>query len=71
MVRISPLPENLSNVPFTVHEARASGVPAKRLRANDLADGGRLIYLPAGREFQLTERARVLTAATPDAWIFP
>ncbi|MCX2750202.1 hypothetical protein OOZ51_20680 [Arthrobacter sp. MI7-26] len=69
MVRIIPLPEELSNRPFTVHESRAFGVPPKRLRAKDVSDGGRLIYLPAGREFALAERARVLAAATPSAWV--
>lgn len=69
MVRVTPLPEGLRESPFTVYEARALGVPAKRLRAKDLYDGGRLIHLPAGRRLELVERARVLTAATPGAWV--
>lgn len=69
MVRIIPLPEELSNRPFTVYESRALGVAPKRLRASDVSDGGRLIYLPAGHEFALAERARVLAAATPGAWV--
>jgi hypothetical protein len=69
MVRIKPLPESLRKLPFTVHDARALGVGPKRLRAQDLSDGGRLIYLPAGREVGLSERARVLAAATPGAWV--
>ena len=68
MVRIVPLPESLAQTPFTVYEARALGVPPKRLRAQDLSDGGRLIYLPAGRHLEIVERARVLAAATPGAW---
>lgn len=69
MVRIKPLPESLGNRPFTVYESQALGVAPKRLRARDLSDGGRLIYLPAGREFALADRARVLAAATPGAWV--
>lgn len=69
MVRISPLPESLTQTPFTVYESRLLGIPPKRLRAKDLSDGGRLIYLPAGRQLEIIERARVLTAATPGAWV--
>lgn len=69
MVRIAPLPESLVQKPFTVYQSRALGVQAKRLRARDLSDGGRLIYLPAGRPLEIAERARVLTAATPGAWV--
>ena len=69
MVRIAPLPESLAQTPFTVYESRVLGIPPKRLRAKDLSDGGRLIYLPAGRHLEIIERARVLTAATPGAWV--
>ncbi|MDD7836139.1 MULTISPECIES: endonuclease domain-containing protein [Paenarthrobacter] len=69
MVRISPLPEVLGIRPFTIYESRELGVPRKRLRAKDIEDGGRLIYLPRGADVDLLERARVLTAATPGAWI--
>ncbi|MFF2029922.1 hypothetical protein [Arthrobacter sp. NPDC058192] len=69
MGRITPLPESLGRAPFTVYESRALGVPPKRLRAKDLSDGGRLIYLPAGRQLEVLERARVLAAATPGAWV--
>ena len=69
MVRIVPLPESLAQTPFTVYESRALGIPPKRLRAQDLSDGGRLIYLPAGRQLEIVERARVLAAATPGAWV--
>src|SRR6478735_88322 len=69
MVRIVPLPGSLVRRPFTVYESRELGVQPKRLRAKDLSDGGRLIYLPAGRHLEVIERARVLTAATPGAWI--
>ena len=67
MVRIVPLPGSLVQTPFTVYESRALGVRPKRLRAHDLSDGGRLIYLPAGRHLEIAERARVLAAATPGA----
>ncbi|MBT8159119.1 MULTISPECIES: hypothetical protein [Arthrobacter] len=69
MVRIRPLPKELVSRPFTVYESRVLGVAPKRLRARDVSDGGRLIHLPAGREFVLAERARVLLAATPGAWV--
>ena len=65
MVRISPLPENLAQTPFTVYESRELGVSAKRLRARDLSDGGRLIYLPASRHLEVIDRARVLTQRHP------
>ncbi len=69
MVRISPLPASLRVAPFTVYESRALGVTPKRLRAKDLSHDGRLIYVPADRPPGLLERARVLTAATPGAWV--
>ncbi|MFH5878443.1 hypothetical protein [Arthrobacter sp. NA-172] len=69
MVRIIPLPEELGDRPFTVFESRALGVAPKWLRAGDVSDGGRLIHLPAGREFGLAERARALVAATPGGWV--
>jgi hypothetical protein len=56
MVRIVPLPGSLVQTPFTVYESRALGVRPKRLRAHDLSDGGRLIYLPAGRHLEIAER---------------
>ncbi|MDQ0031350.1 hypothetical protein [Arthrobacter bambusae] len=69
MVRIVPLPEELNDRPFTVYQSRVLCVPLKRLRARDVSDGGRLIHLPAGREFEFAERARILAAATPGAWV--
>ena len=65
----SPLPTHLSSVPFTVHEARAAGLSNGRLRSSDLASEGRLLYLPAGWDFEIRELARALSAATPGAWI--
>ena len=69
MARPTPLPDTLHQLPFTVYESRALGVTEKRLRAKDLADGGRLIYLPQGRALDLRERAKVLAMATPGAWV--
>jgi hypothetical protein len=65
----SPLPINLASAPFTVHEARAASLSSGRLRSSDLASAGRLLYLPAGWEFELAGLARALSAATPGAWI--
>ena len=64
----SPLPAPLA-VPFTVAEARAASVSSGRLRASDLLSAGRLLYLPAGWEFELPGMARALSAASPGAWI--
>jgi hypothetical protein len=64
-----PLPTHLSSLPFTVHEARAAGLSSGRLRSSDLASAGRLLYVPAGWEFELRGLARALSTATPGAWI--
>jgi len=66
---VSPLPAHLETIPFTVAEARAAGLSRGRLRSSDLASAGRLLYLPAGWEFELPAMARALCAATPGAWI--
>lgn len=69
MVTAKPLPEDLSKLPFTVYQARTLGVAQKRLRAKDLVGAGRLIRAHVGRDVSLIDRARVLCAATPDAWV--
>ncbi|MCU1435884.1 MAG: hypothetical protein JWR71_2609 [Pseudarthrobacter sp.] len=69
MVTAKPLPEELTKLPFTVYQARALDVAPGRLRAKDLVGAGRLIRTHAGRDLSLIERARVLSAATPDAWV--
>jgi hypothetical protein len=69
MVTARPLPETLAKLPFTIYQARDLGVASKRLRAKDLVGAGRLIRAHTGRELELAERARVLCAATPDAWV--
>ncbi|WP_427129855.1 DUF559 domain-containing protein [Pseudarthrobacter sp. S9] len=61
----APLPAHLSATPFTVHEARSASLSSGRLRSSDLVSAGRLLYLPAGWEFEI----RTLAAATPGAWI--
>ena len=66
---VSPLPAHLETIPFTVAEARAASLSRGRLRSSDLASAGRLLYLPAGWEFELPAMARALSAATPGAWI--
>ena len=66
---VSPLPAHLETIPFTVAEARAASLSRGRLRSSDLASAGRLLYLPAGWDFELTAMARALSAATPGAWI--
>ncbi|MDQ0663543.1 hypothetical protein QFZ35_002041 [Arthrobacter ulcerisalmonis] len=66
---VSPLPAHLESVPFTVSEARAANLSRGRLRSSDLASAGRLLYLPAGWEFELPSLARALSAATPGAWV--
>lgn len=72
MVSMRPpaaLPAHLASAPFTVYEARAATLGNARLRASDLVTAGRLLYLPAGWEFELRALARALSAATPGAWI--
>ncbi|WP_211876614.1 DUF559 domain-containing protein [Pseudarthrobacter albicanus] len=65
----APLPAHLSAAPFTVQEARAASLSSGRLRSSDLVSAGRLVYLPAGWEFEIRSLARALSAATPGAWI--
>ncbi|MFJ3956054.1 hypothetical protein [Arthrobacter sp. NPDC090010] len=69
MAKATALPGELRHRPFTTYESRAAGVPRKRLRAKDLLGTGRLIHVPAGVRPDLLERSRVLTKATPDAWV--
>src|SRR3954447_17718332 len=69
MVTSKPLPEELAKLPFTVYQARDLGVGSKRLHAKDLVSAGRLIRAHGGQDISLVERARVLCAATPDAWV--
>lgn len=69
MVNAKPLPAQLAKLPFTIYQARDLEVASKRLRAKDLRSGGRLIRQHAGMEPVLAERARILAAATPNAWV--
>lgn len=47
----------------------ASGVPLSRLRRKDVVNVGRGLYRPAAWDFDLEGAARVLSAASPGAWI--
>jgi hypothetical protein len=49
--------------------ARASGVTVHRLRRKDVINVGRGLYRPADWDFDLEGAARVLSAASPGAWI--
>ena len=66
---VSPLPAHLETIPFTVAEARAASLSRGRLRSSDVASAGRLLYVPAGWDFELPAMARAVSAATPGAWI--
>jgi Protein of unknown function (DUF559) len=63
------LPELLATAPFTFDSARASGLSANRLRRNDVVHVGRGLYRPSDWSFELEAAARVLSAASPGAWI--
>ncbi|UEL28744.1 DUF559 domain-containing protein [Pseudarthrobacter sp. L1SW] len=65
--QVLPLP--LATAPFTFASARASGVTLDRLRRNDVVNVGRGLYRPADWDFDLEDAARVLSAASPGAWI--
>ncbi|WP_326957587.1 MULTISPECIES: hypothetical protein [unclassified Arthrobacter] len=54
------VPTHLAAAPFTVYGARAAALGSARLRASDFAGAGRLLYLPAGWEFELRGLARAL-----------
>ena len=47
----------------------ASGVPLSRLRRKDVVNVGRGLYRPAAWDFDLEGAARVLSGASPGAWI--
>jgi hypothetical protein len=64
---VLPLP--LATAPFTFVSARASGVTVHRLRRKDVINVGRGLYRPADWDFDLEGAARVLSAASPGAWI--
>lgn len=65
--QVLPLP--LAAAPFTFSSAMASGVPLSRLRRKDVVNVGRGLYRPAAWDFDLEGAARVLSAASPGAWI--
>ncbi|MDQ0690178.1 endonuclease domain-containing protein [Arthrobacter sp. W4I7] len=65
----SDLPQPLANAPFTFTSALALGVPASRLRGNDVIHVSREVYRPAGWSFELETAARALSEVSPGAWI--
>lgn len=69
MQKQDSLPLPLAAAPFTFSSAMASGVPLSRLRRKDVVNVGRGLYRPAAWDFDLEGAARVLSAASPGAWI--
>jgi hypothetical protein len=65
----SELPTRLAGSPFTFASALASGVPASRLRGQDVVHISRELYRPSGWSFELEAAARVLSEVSPGAWI--
>lgn len=63
------LPGPLASVPFTFDSARTAGVSTGRLRRKDVISVSRGLYRPAGWDFDLEDAARVLSEASPGAWI--
>lgn len=60
-----PLPE----VPLTYREALAAGLTADQLKRGRLINVSHGIYRPDAWSFDLRDAARVLSAASPGAWI--
>jgi hypothetical protein len=69
MQKSDMLPPHLAAAPFTFDSARASGVTDNRLRRKDVVHVGRGLYRPSDWSFELEAAARVLSAASPGAWI--
>lgn len=63
------LPQPLATAPFTFGSALSAGVDLNRLRRKDVVNVGRGLYRPADWDFDLEGAARVLSAASPGAWI--
>lgn len=63
------LPQSLATAPFTFGSALSAGVDLNRLRRKDVVNVGRGLYRPADWDFDLEGAARVLSAASPGAWI--
>lgn len=69
MQKQDSLPLPLAAAPFTFSSAMASGVTVDRLRRKDVVNVGRGLYRPAAWDFDLEGAARVLSGASPGAWI--
>lgn len=64
-----PLPGHLANTPFTVEQARQSGVSRGRTRASDIVARGRGIRVSKSAVFRPIDSCRALTQATPGSFI--
>ncbi|WP_425860032.1 hypothetical protein [Arthrobacter sp. TWP1-1] len=60
---------HLPEVPFTYREGLASGLTPDQLKSSQQINVSHGIYRPDGWEFNLRDAARVLSAASPGAWI--
>ncbi|MCP1415289.1 DUF559 domain-containing protein [Paenarthrobacter sp. A20] len=70
MQKPSPVPALLASAPFTIDEAKAAGLEHAQLRnRNSFESVSQGIYRPTNWDFDLTEAARSLSAASPGAWI--
>lgn len=60
---------SLTQAPFTYREALASGLTPDQLKRGQLINVSHGIYRPDGWDFDLRDAARVLSAASPGAWV--
>lgn len=60
---------SLAQAPFTYREALASGLTPDQLKNHQHINVSHGIYRPDGWDFDLRDAARVLSAASPGAWI--
>lgn len=64
-----PTEMGIPTTPFTLREAKQNGLRPSRLRRRDLVNVSKSIYRPVDWDFDLISAARVLSEATPDAWV--
>lgn len=64
-----PIESSLPNTPFTRQDALQNGLLLSRLKRGDVVNVSKSIYRPADWDFDLVDAARVLSEATPNAWI--
>ncbi|QYF89520.1 endonuclease domain-containing protein [Arthrobacter sp. PAMC25284] len=69
MHKKTALPGSLGAAPFTLTDARNSGVTTNRLRQADVDHVSRGLYRPTDWDFEREAAARVLSEATPGGWI--